>query len=261
MSEQHIICEIDGRGVVHVTLNRPDVHNALSDAMMVELTDVFTRLSDNAAARLVVLSGSGKSFSAGADLAMMKAMKQASLLENKHQAERLAAMFDAINRCAVPVLGVVHGAALGGGIGLVAICDFVLATDGTQFGLTETRLGIVPAVISPYVIAKMGESGARAYFLSGARFDAATALRIGLVHEMVEDASTLAVRKEALIGEFLKAAPGAARMAKELIFALPDVKDVTAHTCELIAHARTLDEGQEGMDAFLNKRTPYWVKS
>ena len=261
MSDAHILCDIDKRGVAYVTLNRADVHNALSDAMMVEVTDIFTRLSGDAAVRLVVLSGNGKSFSAGADLAVMKAMKDASLDENKAQAARLAAMFEAINRCAAPVIGCVQGAALGGGIGLVAVCDYVVATATCQFGLTETRLGIVPAVISPYVIAKIGESGARGYFLSGSRFDASVAQRLGLIHETLEDESLLHVHKETLVNEFLKAAPGAARMAKELIFALLAVADKTAHTCELIARARTMEEGQEGMDAFLSKRTPKWVSA
>lgn len=252
---------IDHRGVAYVTLNRPEVHNALSDAMMSELAALFDALSRNQAVRLVVLSGNGKSFSAGADLAMMKAMKDASLDENKAQAARLAAMFDAINRCAAPVIGAVQGAALGGGIGLVAVCDYVVATTTCQFGLTETRLGIVPAVISPYVIAKIGESGARGYFLSGARFSADVALRLGLIHDVVSDEAMLATHQEMLVNEFLKAAPGAARMAKALISALPEVADKTTHTCELIARARTMDEGQEGMDAFLNKRTPKWVQA
>lgn len=261
MSEAPIIFDIDARGVAYVTLNRANLHNALSDAMMVELTEIFIRISDDPAVRLAILSGNGKSFSAGADLAMMKAMKQASLDENRAQAHRLAAMFDAMNRFTKPLIGMVQGAALGGGIGLVAVCDYVVATASAQFGLTETRVGIVPAVISPYVIAKIGESGARAYFLSGSRFDAATALRLGLIHEVVADDAALYVQKESLAAEFLKAAPKASEMAKELIFSLPQVSDKTTHTCDLIARARTLDEGQEGMDAFLNKRPAKWVIS
>lgn len=259
---QHLILTQDSRGVATVTLNRPDVHNAFNDAMIDELRDVFTRLGQDDSIRLTVLRGAGKSFCAGADLAAMKALKDAGEDENCRQSERLADMYTCLNALPVPLIGIIHGAALGGGTGLAAICDYVLTLPETRFGLTEVRLGIVPAVISPFVIAKIGESHARAYFLSGLPFDGEKALAIGLAHELAENTNALEDATENIIGQFLKAGPNAARMAKQLITELPahsgNIPARNAYTCALIAKARVAEEGQEGMDAFLSKRLPGW---
>lgn len=250
---------IDDRGVAHLTLNRPEVHNAFDEALIAQLTRCFIQLEGNPAVRLVVLSGAGKSFSAGGDLNWMRSMKDYSRAENIADAERLAVMYATLDGFSKPLIGVVHGAALGGGSGLAAVCDFVLAADDAKFGFTETRLGILPAVIGPYAIRRIGTGNARAYFLSGTPFDAATALRIGLAHRVVARAELDAARAT-LIKEFLHAAPGAAQQAKALIAAVTaSGADVMALTTEAIADARTGDEGQEGMDALLNKRKAHWM--
>ena len=261
-SYEHLQLRHHDDGLTVVTLNRPDLHNAFNDEMIAELTDVFAGMGGDDKVRVIVLSAAGKSFCAGADLNVMRAMKEAGLDENKAQAERLATMFDTINTCPKPVIGRVHGAALGGGIGLVAVCDYVIATANAQFGLTEARLGIVPGVISPYVIAKIGESYARAYFLSGMRFNAGQARYIHLVHEVVGDEAELDNRVSAIVDEYLQAGPQAAARAKQLIAELPKQHDLAARkafTSQMIAEARASDEGQEGMDAFLAKRKPKWA--
>ncbi|MBN8530974.1 MAG: enoyl-CoA hydratase/isomerase family protein, partial [Alphaproteobacteria bacterium] len=191
----------------------------------------------------------------------MRETKNASEAENLADAQRLAAMFEAVNRLPVPLIGKIHGAALGGGTGLAACCDHVLAVSDASFGLTEVRLGIVPAVISPYVIAKIGHSQARSLFTSGRRFSADEGLRIGLVHEVPEDRESLEIRTQIAIKEWLKAGPQAARAAKKLIFdlpALPSAEKIREHTVRLIAGIRVGEEAQEGMGALLEKRKPRW---
>ncbi len=250
-------------GVVTISLNRPEVHNAFNDEMMRQLTEAFVEVANMPDARLVVLRGEGKSFSAGADLQVMQAMKQASEAENKTQSELLAGVFHAVDSCPVPVLAVVQGAALGGGVGLVACCDYVLASKRAQFGLTEVRLGVVPAVICPYVLAKIGVSQARALFLSGQRFSADHALQIGLIHQVVEDELWCEERVDELVDGFLQAAPHAAQEAKRMIrvvAGLTEEAERMAYTTSLIARLRVAEEGQEGMQAFLEKRKPSWVK-
>ena len=257
--KEHLLVEKNSRGVVTITLNRPDVHNAFNDAMMGELQAVFEDIGNDV--RLIILRGAGRSFCAGADLAGMKALKDAGEDVNRKQAETLAAMYRVINSVPVPVIGVVHGAALGGGTGLAAVCDFVIASLRAMFGLTEVRLGIVPAVISPYVMAKIGESNARAYFLSGMRFGAEDALRLGLVHRVVdEDALDDSVSE--IVEGFLQNGSNAMRLVKQLIAELPHYADEDAriqYTSGMIAKARISDEGQEGMGAFLEKRKARWV--
>lgn len=252
--------ERDDRGVVTVTLNRPEVHNAFNDTMIEELHAAFEAIGGEKAARLVVLRGAGKSFCAGADLAEMKALKEAGEEENRAQSMRLAAMYHCINRLPLPLVGVVQGAALGGGTGLAAVCDYVITAPRARFGLTEVKLGIVPAVISPYVLAKIGESQARAYFLSGMRFGPEEALRMGLVHQLVEE-DALEDAVEGVVTAFLQNGSNAMRLAKQLIAELPAYEDIeqrTAYTSGMIAKARVSDEGQEGMSAFLEKRTAKW---
>lgn len=245
-----------------VTLNRPEVHNAFDAALIAELTALFTTLEADADVRLAVLAGAGKSFCAGGDLHWMRSMKNFSRAENIADSNALAAMYARLRGFTKPLLGVVHGAALGGGSGLAAVCDFVVASADARFGFTETRLGILPAVIGPYAIEKIGISAARAYFISGMQFSAHTAKDIGLVHRVVA-AEALAAAREEIIAEFLKAAPGASANAKALIGNIvalsADPAAVTAATIEAIVNARISAEGQEGMDALLTKRPAIWV--
>jgi methylglutaconyl-CoA hydratase len=207
-----------------------------------------------------VLAGDGKTFSGGADVEWMRASLALSIDENAADATRMQAMFAAIDTCPAPVLARVHGAALGGGMGLCAVADIVLASADATFGFTETKLGLLPAVISPFVLAKIGESHARALFPAGARFGAQRAREIGLVHEVLADEAALDARLEALIGELLSAGPTALRAAKALIRDLRALTpaEARAHTAQHIAEQRTSAEGQEGLSAFLEKRPPSW---
>lgn len=257
--------DVDKRGVATVTLNRPDVHNAFDDKLIGEISQVFTELERNDKVRLAVLAGNGKSFCAGADLNWMKAMQGYSIEENKKDAMRLSEMFSRIGNFSKPLIGIVHGAALGGGSGLVALCDFVLAAEEAKFGFTETRLGLVPGVISPYVIAKIGASYARAYFLSGMMFSATIAKDMGLVHRLVPR-DAIAVAHEEIVAEFLKAGPLAARKAKSLVADVvalskdDEIAALTLHTVEAIANIRVTPEGQEGMNALLKGCKAKWTE-
>jgi methylglutaconyl-CoA hydratase len=256
--------ERGGRGntIARVTLTRPDVHNAFNAELISTLKRTFLGLANEPPERLrsVVLAGDGKSFCAGADVTWMRASLMLSREENELDAMAMAEMFDAIDRCPVPVIARVHGAALGGGMGLCAVSDLVLAEAGARFGFTETRLGILPAVISPFVIAKIGESHARALFPSGRRFDATRALRIGLVHEVVEGMEALDAAVGSAIDDILSAGPTAARAAKQVVREVRGLPHESTrwHTARRIATQRTSPEGQEGLRAFLEKREPAW---
>jgi methylglutaconyl-CoA hydratase len=251
-----------GDVVARVTLNRPEVHNAFNAELIGELRALFRRLADEPAdsLRAVVLAGDGPSFCAGADVNWMRASLGLSREQNEQDAMVMAEMFDAIDRCPVPVVARVHGAALGGGMGLCAVSDLVIAEAGTKFGFTETRLGILPAVISPFVIAKIGESHARALFPGGRRFDAMRALRIGLVHEVVEGDEALDAAVDAALADVLAAGPTAARAAKAIIREVRGLPHESTrwHTARRIATQRTTAEGQEGLRAFLDHREPGW---
>lgn len=243
-------------GIARVTLNRPEVHNALNAAMIADLKAAFDRLSDDADTRVVVLTGEGKNFSAGADLNWMQEASQQSFEANQQDAYKLARMLYTIDSCPKPVIALVNGAALGGGVGLVACCDIVVAQSTAQFGLTEVKIGLIPATISPYVTRKIGESQARRYMLTGGRFDAETARRIGLVHEVGDDA-------DAIISSLVANGPAAMADTKTLI---RDVAHATvdeallAMTAERIATRRASAEGREGIAAFLEKRKPGWTQ-
>jgi methylglutaconyl-CoA hydratase len=240
--------------VARVTLTRPDVHNAFNATLIAELRTVFAGLARELPTdlRAVVLAGDGPSFCAGADVAWMRAAMSLDVEGNEQDAMAMADMFEAIDTCPVPVVARVHGAALGGGMGLCAVSDVVIAESGTRFGFTETRLGILPAVIAPFVIAKIGESHARALFPGGRRFDAVRAQRIGLVHEVVDD---LDGATERVLKELLTAGPEATRHAKRLVLERPE----GLATERRIAERRTSEEGQEGLRAFLDKRKPTWA--
>lgn len=239
--------ERDG-AILRVTMARPERRNAFDAALIAELTDAFADVGD---ARAVVLAGDGRSFSAGADVEWMRSSIDLSYDENVADALRLRAMLDAIDGCPAPTVARVQGHALGGGCGLVACCDIAIAEPGAQFAFSEVKLGIVPAVISPFALAKIGSGSARRWFVTGERFPAEVASRIGLVHEVTDD---LDVAVERVVGELLGAGPDAARAAKELARA-PLPADETARR---IAAHRTGGEGQEGLKAFLEKRAPAW---
>lgn len=265
MSYSNLNCTIQANGLADIVLNRPEVHNAFNRDLIEELTQCFAELSDNDAVRVVCLAGNGPSFSAGADLNWMRSMKDYSFEENQEDSNKMADMFLTIYDCKKPVLAYCHGNVLGGGMGLLAVCDFVLANKNTRFGFTETRLGLVPAVISPFVVNKIGESNARAYFISGTKFDAQKAANMNLVHELVGDSpAEIADARDRMIDSFLKAAPEAAQQAKSLIRNVVRLnrkvhrEDLIKYTVDTIAELRVSDEAQEGMDALLNKRKPEW---
>ena len=245
--------------VARVILNRPRVRNALDRGAIDLLTQIFEYLSHDAALRLVVLSGEGQVFCGGADIHYMRHSLAWSAEENLEDAQRLSGMFRSIDRCAVPVIARIHGAALGGGSGLAAVCDIVVAADDTIFGFTEVKLGIVPAVISPFVVAKIGASNARALFTTGERFDAYRAARIGLVHEVVSP-NSLDATVQQKVEEALSAGPQAARTAKEIARTVGSLQpgDALMWTARKIAERRASEEGQEGLRAFLEKRKPSW---
>ena len=253
--------ERDG-AIARVTLARPEVRNAFNAQLIAELTDAFQGLSeeDPDALRAVILAGDGESFCAGADVTWMRASLELSVAQNEADAARLAEMLEAIDTCPVPVIARVQGAALGGGMGLCAVADLVLATADAVFGFSETRLGILPAVISPFVLARIGEGHARALFPGGERFGADRALRIGLAHEVLADVPALDARLVEIVDGILAAGPTAARAAKGIIL---DQRGMDAAgrrqlTVEAIARQRTSAEGQEGLTAFLEKRGPSW---
>ena len=234
--------------LLRVTMARPERRNAFDAALIAELTEAFADVGD---ARAVILAGDGASFSAGADVEWMRSSVELSYEENVEDALRLRAMLDAIDDCPAPVVARVQGHALGGGCGLVACSDIAIAEPGAQFAFSEVKLGIVPAVISPFALAKIGPGDARRYFVTGERFSAAEALRIGLIHEVTDD---LDAAVERVVRELLSAGPAAARAAKELARG-PQTAEETARR---IAAHRTSDEGQEGLRAFLEKRAPGW---
>ena len=233
--------------VLRVTLARPERRNAFDAALIAELTEAFADVGD---ARAVVLAGDGPSFCAGADVEWQRSAIDLSYEENVEDALRLYRMMEAIDTCPAPVVVRVHGYALGGGSGLVACADVALAAEDSVFGFSEVKLGIVPAVISPFVLPKI-DAAARRYFLTGERFDAVTALRIGLVHEMAGDVDAAV---DHVLGELLTSGPEAARAAKRLIRERPGGEEA-AHVA---ARLRTSPEGQEGLRAFLDKRRAAW---
>jgi methylglutaconyl-CoA hydratase len=246
--------------ILRLTLNRPDIRNAFDEEMIAAITTAAAGAAADETLRAVVLSGTGKAFCAGADLGWMSKAIAYTDRENLSDAEDFARMLERLDTLPVPVVGRVHGAALGGGVGLTAICDVVIAADDTVFALSEVKLGIIPAVISPYVIRKIGVSAARELFLTGSRFRAARAREIGLVHEVVP-AAELDGAVERRLNDVLEAGPRAIAAAKGLIreIAGEHPEDVIEFTTSSIAAQRVSAEGQEGMRAFLEKRKPGWI--
>ncbi len=255
-----VIVAVEG-GNASVRLARPQVRNAFNAEVIAALTSAFERLGSDPAVRSIVLSGEGAAFCGGADVNWLRASLALTHTENVAEASAMSDMFRTIDRCGKPVVARVHGAALGGGAGLAAVCDIVVAAEGTLFGFTEVKLGIIPAVISPFVVAKIGASNARALFLTGERFDARRAQAIGLVHEIVAPGD-LDAAVERVLSELRSAGPQAVAAAKQMIF---DVRaagydDSRTLTAEAIARQRTSAEGQEGLLAFLERRKASWLR-
>jgi methylglutaconyl-CoA hydratase len=249
--------------VARVSLARPDLHNAFDASLISELRAAFTALAreDAMSLRVVVLAGDGPSFCAGADVAWMRAAMMLDVEGNEQDAMAMADMYETIDICPVPVIARVHGAALGGGMGLCAVADLVIAESGARFGFTETRLGILPAVISPFVVAKIGETHARALFPGGRRIDAVRAQRIGLVHEVVEGEAALDTAVNSAVDDVLASGPHAVRAAKAIVREVRGLGHGSAkwHTARVIARQRVSDEAREGFAAFEEKRSPAWV--
>ena len=245
-----------------ITMNRPERHNAFDDQLIQELTEALRTMEADDMVRLVVLSGTGRSFSAGADLNWMKRMAGYSRDENVRDAMALGALMRTLAHLRKPTIARVQGAAYGGGVGLVACCDIAIATQNATFALSETKLGLIPAVISPYVIAAIGERAARRYFLTAERFEAADAWRLGLIHEIALDEAAMDEKLGEIVEKLLEAGPAAQREAKDLVRAVahrPVTSELIQDTAERIARLRSSPEGREGVAAFLEKRKPSWV--
>ncbi|MDA0229600.1 MAG: enoyl-CoA hydratase/isomerase family protein [Proteobacteria bacterium] len=260
MPEGSVLVTIDSKGVATVTLNRPEVHNAIDEETIERLTRELRTLGDDRDVRVVLLTGRGQTFCAGADLKWMKRTSEFSEADNLQDASALAELLLVLDTLPQPTVALVQGPAYAGGVGLICACDIAIAARSAQFSLTEVRLGLIPAVISPFVISTIGESYARRYFLTGERISSTDAERIGLVHEVVPD-EALTVRGETFVKLLLQGGPVAQAEAKALI------KDVRGHSLEgdllvdlakRIARIRVSDEAQEGMGAFLEKRKPRW---
>ena len=247
--------------IAKVTLNRPEVHNAFNEVMIAELTDIFKKISEDESVRVVVLTGNGKSFSAGADVNWRKKMINYSYEQNLGDSLKLAELFYLMYSLSKPIIAKVNGAAIGGGTGLVAVCDIAIASDNAKFSLSEVKLGLVPACISPYVIRKVGEGKCREFFLTGERLTAKKALELGLVNQVVPpDELDKTVGEKA--DQLISSGPKALAMCKELLKNVPgmDFEKAKAYTADMIARMRIGEEGQEGMSAFLEKRKPKWTK-
>jgi methylglutaconyl-CoA hydratase len=247
--------------VARVFLNRPDVRNAFNDSVITELRDAFAGFAADASLRAIVLGGHGKAFCAGADLNWMRTMAGYDWAQNKADAERLAEMLWAIYSCPLPVVGRIHGDCYAGGVGLAAVCDVLVAVEGMNFCLSEAKLGLLPATISPYVMRAMGTQAARRYFVTAERFDAATAQRIGFVHE-VAPLEAIDAKVDEIVAALVANGPQAVKACKQLVqdFAgVPIDVALRAETARRIADVRASGEGREGVQAFLNKRAPSWL--
>ena len=250
------------KGIVTVMLNRPELHNAMNDVMIAELTEVFTEIPKDDSARMVILKGEGKSFCAGADLNYMKGIAGFGFDENVEDGKKLAALFRAIYDCPVPTIALVHGAAFGGANGLLAACDIVIAEENTTFAFSEVKIGIAPATISPFVIKRIGEFGAKELMMTGKRFKGAEAEKWHLVNVSVPE-DKMEETLHFYIKQLLSSAPEAVKVTKNMIgevIAGDDFDETINSMAHLIATLRASDEGQEGMAAFLEKRKPKWIE-
>lgn len=263
MSTQQVLLSTDSRGIATLTLNRPEVHNAFDDQVIDSLIQHLEAVAGDPDVRVLVLRSAGKNFSAGADLNWMRRMAKNSHQENLIDARGLAQLMRCLNDLPKPTIALVQGAAYGGAVGLAACCDLVVATQTSQFCLSEVRIGLVPAVISPYVVRAIGERQARRYFLTAEAFSAAQAQAWGLVHELVETDEQLDAARETLVNRLLNNSPGAIEAAKALIKTVsskPITADLIEATAICIADIRISAQGQEGLSAFLEKRKPSWIQ-
>lgn len=261
MERPFFIEQVEERGIARLTLTRPDKHNAFNDKLIAELTQAISGLDSDPRVRAVVLAAEGRSFSAGADLQWMRAMADYGEAENLEDARGLAELMRQLNGLSKPTVALVQGATFGGGVGLVACCDIALAVEDATFCLSEVRLGLIPSVISPYVIAAMGVRAARRYFLTAERFDAYAALQCGLVHEVVEE-GRLHERGDELLRALLAGGPNALAECKRLIATVagrPLDAEMIEDTAQRIARIRATPEAREGIGAFFDKRKPNWV--
>ena len=257
-----VLTTIDSRGVASLVLNRPEVHNAFDDTLIEQLTKAIEQLDANDAVRVIRFATTGPNFSAGADLNWMRRMASYSRAENVEDAMRLGRLMQILAGTRQPTIGLIQGSAYGGGVGLVACFDVAIATLDARFCLSEVRLGLIPSVISPYVIAAIGARAARRYFVTAERFDAAEAHRLGLVHEVVES-DGLQEAADRIIGALLKNGPEAVAEAKSTVQAVagsPIGGAIIRDTAERIADRRASEEGKEGVSAFLEKRKPAWIE-
>ncbi|MEH6824988.1 MAG: enoyl-CoA hydratase/isomerase family protein [Motiliproteus sp.] len=263
MNNPQVLLDTDSRGIATLTLNRPEVHNAFDDNVINSLIQHLEAIAEDPAVRVLVLRSEGKNFSAGADLNWMRRMATNSYQENLVDACSLGRLMQCLNDLPKPTIALVQGAAYGGAVGLAACCDLVVATQASQFCLSEVRIGLVPAVISPYVVRAIGERQSRRYFLTAEAFSATQAQAWGLVHELVETVEQLDTAKDTLVTKLLNNSPCALKAAKELIYAVsskPISADVIEDTASRIADIRVSTEGQEGLSAFLEKRKPNWIQ-
>jgi len=267
MSYQTLAVSHDDHGCLTVELNRPDIRNAFNPQMIQELSDVFHKEASESQVKMVLLRGKGKVFCAGGDLNWMKKSIDYNLDQNLEDTLKLSEMFQFLNEFPKPVIGCVHGAAIGGGVGLVSVCDIVFAHEKTVFSLAEVRLGVVPACIGPFVIAKVGASHARRLFVGAERFDAVKAKEIGLVHEVLSSETDLNEKINQLILGLSQCGPNAVAVAKRLVLDLSwpekrtQMEDPIRYVSETLASVRVSPEGQEGVKAFLEKRKPSWIEN
>lgn len=260
MAYQTLLVDV-ARGAATVTLNRPEVRNAFNEEVIAELTHVFQELEKNSEVRVIVLTANGPAFCAGADLNWMKKMSTYSVEENLADAQKLAEMLHQLYSCPKPVIAKVQGDCYAGGMGLVAACDIAIAAEQVQFCLSEVKLGLMPATISPYVIKAMGANSARRYFITAERFSAKEAHRIGFVHETV-NAEKLDETVAQIVKAMVNNSPNAMMETKRLLDEVTNAEideDMLAYTAELIAEIRTSEEGREGVASFLEKRKPKWI--
>ena len=260
MTFETLRLDIDRRGVARLTLDRPEAHNAFSAAMMAEIPEAVRRIEADDAVRVAVLTGAGESFCAGGDLKWMRGVLDLPRERRVAESRRIADLLGALDRLSVPLVGRVNGQAYGGGVGLVSVCDIAIAADDARFGLTEVRLGLIPANIGPYVVKRLGEARSREVFLSGRRFDAAEALRIGLIARAVP-AADLDAAVEAEVAAILACGPRAVADAKRLVFhiARHGAEASIDHAMDLLAETWAGEEAHEGIAAFLERRPPAWA--
>lgn len=257
-----VLLNVTQEGVAMITLNRPHVHNAFNAELVQKLSAIFDDLEDQDGVRVVLIDGAGKSFSAGGDLTAMRKAADQSESEVRDESGDFALMLMKLRALPQPTVALVHGVAVAGGMGLVSACDIAICTENAVFGLSEVRLGILPAVIGPYVVEAIGPRAARRYMLTGERFGAAEALRLGLVQTVVADEAALAAESERVVSALLQGAPKALSAVKELldlVTFMPIDEDLAEETVAMIAERRVSDDAKEGLSAFLEKRKPNWA--